>query len=73
VIKKGNRLAVADVGWADTVPDWLRKEVEFERLALGVVGNIAELRGNPIREVGDAEGLRWVMTSRRPTSTSQRS
>lgn len=57
-----NRLVVAPGGWAETIPDWLKKEVEFERLTLGLAGNIAELRGQPIREVGDAEACLYLYT-----------
>ena len=57
-----NRLVVADIGSADTIPEWLRKDVEFERLALGLAGNLAELRGEPIREVGDAEACLYLYT-----------
>lgn len=32
---KENRLVVADIGWAETIPDWLKKAVETERLGEG--------------------------------------
>ena len=32
---KENRLVVADRGWAESVPDWLREAVEAERLVDG--------------------------------------
>ena len=59
---KENRLVVAPGGWADTIPDWLKKEVEFERLTLGFAGNIAALKGERIREVGDAEACLYLYT-----------
>jgi len=59
---KENRLVVAPGGWAESIPDWLKKEVEFERIALGLAGNIAELRGDPIQEVGDAEACLYLYT-----------
>lgn len=32
-----NKLVVADLGWAETIPDWLKKAVEAERLGEGFV------------------------------------
>ena len=56
---KKNRLVVADAAWAETIPDWLRKEVEFERLASNLMG----LRGKKIEEVGDAEACVHLYTA----------
>ncbi len=33
-----NRLVVANIGWAETIPDWLLKVVESERMVEGFLG-----------------------------------
>lgn len=54
----GNRLVVADVGWAETIPDWLKKEVESERMVSG----FADVLDKGIKEVGDAEACLYLYT-----------
>lgn len=48
--KKGNRLVVADGGWGETIPSWLKDEVVTERLL------------NPDK-VGDAEVCLYLYTA----------
>jgi len=48
-----NRLVVADSGWAETLPDWLIKEVKAERLMYG----LASITNPNCPKVGDAEML----------------
>lgn len=55
---KENRIVVADLGWAETVPEWLKEEVKFERLVLGL-RSITNL----IKEVGDAEVCLYLYTA----------
>lgn len=56
---KENRLVVADVGWADTIPEWLLDEVRIERLIHGMGSMI-----NPdIPRVGDAEVCVYLLTA----------
>ena len=33
-----NRLVVANIGWAETIPDWLMNEVKSERMVEGLLG-----------------------------------
>ena len=56
---KENRLVVADIGWSETIPEWLKKEVEMERLMSGMVG----LLKNKKQEVGDAEACIYLYTA----------
>jgi len=53
-----NRLIVADKGWAETIPDWILKEIEVER----TVEAMAEAMGRKIDEVGDAEAVAYLYT-----------
>jgi len=55
-----NRLIVADRGWAETIPDWLLKEIEMER----TIEAMAETLGKKIDEVGDAETIAYLYTLR---------
>ena len=55
--RKENRLVVADAGWADTIPDWLLKEVKAERMIFG----LASIK-KKIEEVGDAEACVYLCT-----------
>ena len=64
--KKENRLVVGDATWADVIPEWLKEEIKWERIALG----LASLMGRgPI--VGDAEVCAYLMTAslRQPLSS----
>jgi len=56
--QKTNKLVVADICWAETIPEWLKKEVEFERLALGLASII-----KPTDKVGDAEAALYLFTA----------
>lgn len=49
--EKQNRLVVADKGWAETIPEWLLKEVETERF----IYSFASLIKGRKTQVGDAE------------------
>lgn len=53
-----NRLVVADIGWAETIPDWLKKEVEAERLSSGFASVMD--KGNDL--VGEAEVCIYLYT-----------
>jgi hypothetical protein len=56
-----NKLIVADIGWAETIPDWLKTEVELERLA-EAMGGVSK-KGKPKEEVGDAEACLYLYTA----------
>ncbi len=59
---KENRLIVADSGWAETIPEWILKEIEAERMINGMV-NIAG--NNQIEDwemVGNAEVVAYLYT-----------
>ena len=59
--QKPNRLIVADSGWAETIPEWILKEIEAERMINGMV-NIA---GNNLEDwemVGNAEVVAYLYT-----------
>ena len=57
-IKKQNRLVVADIGWAETIPEWIKEAVAQERTINGLIG-IATGK----EEVGDAEVLIYLSTA----------
>lgn len=59
-----NKLIVADVSWADSVPEWLKKEVELERLAECAKGVVQKVAKAPKTEtVGDAEVCLYLFTA----------
>jgi hypothetical protein len=60
-MKKSNRLVVADAGWADAIPDWLRHEIESERMVDALSGLAG--KGDGREEVGDAECTAYLMTA----------
>jgi len=53
-----NRLIVADKGWAETIPDWLKKEIGTER----IMEAMADTLGIKVDEVGDAEATAYLYT-----------
>jgi hypothetical protein len=55
---KENKLVVANAGWGETVPDWLRQEVATERTLLGIASNIKKEK-----KVGDAEATLYLYTA----------
>ena len=63
---KGNRLVVADAGWAESIPDWLKQEVKKERLVSGFIDVL-----DKEEEVGDAEVCVYLYTAslRQPLSS----
>lgn len=64
-----NRLVVADASWAETLPDWLIKEVKAERLMYG----LASITNPNCPKVGDAEMLMYFCTLalRQPLSSEE--
>lgn len=64
--QEGNRLVVGDKEWAKDLPKWLLKEVESERMMLGMGGIMT---GEP-SQVGDAEVAVYLFTAslRQPLS-----
>ena len=56
--QKENRLVVADIGWAETIPDWLKKEVELERMLY----TLSSLMKGGKTKVGDAEVCVYLYT-----------
>lgn len=64
-------LVVARGGWGDTVPEWLKLEIESERMLSGFAALRDEGKDNIANKVGDAEVLAYLMTlapSRKLTS-----
>lgn len=59
VKNKENRLVVADTGWAEDVPEWLKAKVAEERIALG----LAAIKDPALDGmVGDAEACLYLFT-----------
>ena len=56
---KRNRLVVANLGWAEDIPEWLKEEVGKERIVNGMVG----IFDNKNQEVGDAEACAYLFTA----------
>jgi len=61
VKEKENRLVVGDLGWADTLPEWLLEAIKKERLVLGLVGLTCE--DDEVPKVGDAEICAYLYTA----------
>lgn len=59
-MNKENKLVVANVGWANAIPEWLLEEIKAERMILGLAGIMKPLE--PHQQVGDAEVLVYLMT-----------
>jgi len=57
-MKKENRLVVADSGWAETIPEWIKEAIKEERIINGLIG-IATGK----EEVGNAEVLAYLYTA----------
>ena len=57
-MKKENRLVVADIGWAESIPKWIKEAVAQERLINGLIGITTGKE-----EVGDAEVLVYLYTA----------
>ena len=57
-MKKQNRLVVADTGWAETIPEWVKKAISEERTINGLIGIMSGKE-----EVGDAEILAYLYTA----------
>lgn len=51
-------VVVANVGWGETLPDWIRSQIQMERLAQ----NMREIQGEKIDEATDAEALAYFYT-----------
>jgi len=60
--KAENRFVVADAGWADSIPDWLRKEISWERTTKGTAAILTGSEEGP-ETVGDAELLAYLYTA----------
>jgi len=57
-----NKLIVADEGWANSLPEWLLKQIEGERTVNGLIGAMGyDKKGS--EQVGDAEALAYLMTA----------
>lgn len=57
---KENKLIVADIGWAEDIPEWLKEEVRSERMIDGMIGSLG--KGKIAEEVGDAEACLYLFT-----------
>ncbi len=53
-----NKLVVADAGWAESIPNWIKEEIKQERIMYGMV-DIAK----KTETVGDAEVAAYLFTA----------
>ena len=59
-----NKLIVASADWAETIPDWVKKEVESERLMKGMEQVLPSYKQKAGEEkVGDAEAFTYLYTA----------
>lgn len=58
-MKNENRLIVADVGWAETIPQWLKDEIASERMINGMINIITKEKDS----FSDAEMVVYLMTA----------
>ena len=63
IMDKTTPLVVADVGWGETLPDWLKKEIHSERMILGLCNIAKKSELEPHEQVGDAEVVAYLMTA----------
>ncbi len=52
-------IVVANVGWGETLPDWIKTQIQLERLAQ----NMRRLKGEKVDEATDAEILAYFYTA----------
>ena len=57
-----NRLIVADVGWAKSLPGWILKEIQAERMINGIL-EVVKPENKTLESVGDAEIVAYLMTT----------
>lgn len=60
--EKTNRLIVADSGWAETIPEWILKEIEAERMINGMVNITRKKKVEDWETVGNAEVVAYLYT-----------
>lgn len=72
-MKQENRLIVADRGWAETIPQWLKDEIASERMINGMIG-VTNPEEKTSERVCDAEIVAYLMTAsfRAPLSSDHR-
>ena len=58
-MKEENKIIVADLGWAEDIPEWVLNEIRSERLVNGMINVVA----NGKDEVGNAEIVAYLMTA----------
>ena len=57
---KENKLIVADTGWAESIPEWLKEEVKSERIVSSMIELLGKVKVK--EEVGDAEACLYLFT-----------
>ncbi len=62
-IEKPNPIIVADTGWAKTLPDWIYKEIQGERLINGMVELLGKGKQDYKNSVSDCECLAYLITA----------
>lgn len=60
-MKTENKLIVANVSWAETIPKWLKDEIASERMINGLID--VAMQKNTAQKVGDAEIVAYLMTA----------
>lgn len=61
-IDKPNPIVVADTGWAETLPDWLFKEIQAERMIRGMIDILGKEK-ETYKDIGDCEVLAYLLTA----------
>lgn len=56
-------LLVANVGWGETVPEWLKSEVQAERMINSMVDLMGKGKDEVESKIGDAEVVVYLMTA----------
>ena len=57
-----NKLVVANIGWGENIPEWLRSQIKEERLICGMA-NALHPEENVAKTVGNAEVVAYLMTA----------
>ena len=60
---KNTPIIVADTAWADSLPDWLKNEIQAERMILGLLNKSSKTTLTPEEQIGDAEVVAYLMTA----------
>ncbi len=61
--KIGNPIVVGDESWAETIPEWMYRQIQSERMITGICERLNNKKLDYKESVGNCEVLVWLMTA----------